>query len=47
MNDVCCPRVGVWGKVSKNDNPEMWMRIEEEARRYHKEERDFGGIARL
>lgn len=37
----------VWGKVAKNDNLETRMRIEEEALRYHKEERDFGGIARL
>lgn len=46
-NGVCCSRVGVWGKVTKNDNLETRIRIEEEALRYHKEERDFGGIARL
>ena len=42
-NGVCCPRVGVWGKVTKNDNLETQMRIEKEEQRYHKEDSDFGG----
>lgn len=49
-NSVCLPRVKVWGNVpdvTKDVDPETWMRFEEKARTYHKGERDLGGIARL
>ena len=43
-NGVCCPRVWEYEKkATKNDNLETRMRTEKEARRYHKEDSDFGG----